>query len=271
MCIFVYTIKTNNMNIYEPAGRAREYSPLALNYFKGCDNGCEYCYVPPMMKRFNANYNHSDVTAKIDYLEIAKSAKKFKGCNKQILLSFTGDPFCNFETDETLRILEILNNYGHKVAILTKNPTKALKYIDLIKDFGKRIKIGSTLTFDNETDSKKWEIGASTPAERINGLRLFAENGIKTWASFEPVIIPEQSLSMMSNVAPFIDHVKIGKLNNYKGLDKMIDWNDFIEKAVKIMDENNMRKRFYIKNDLLLHKKDVYLYPEEINSEYLDL
>lgn len=29
--------------IYEPSGAAREYSPLALNYVRGCDHGCVYC------------------------------------------------------------------------------------------------------------------------------------------------------------------------------------------------------------------------------------
>ena len=40
--------------IYEPSGAAREYSPLALNYIKGCDHGCLYCYVPKIMKRFDS-------------------------------------------------------------------------------------------------------------------------------------------------------------------------------------------------------------------------
>lgn len=50
--------------IYEPQGAAREYSPLALNYVRGCDHGCVYCYVPKMMKRFDAGYVHSDVYMK---------------------------------------------------------------------------------------------------------------------------------------------------------------------------------------------------------------
>ena len=30
--------------IYEPKGKAREYSPLALNvYSGGCDHACRYC------------------------------------------------------------------------------------------------------------------------------------------------------------------------------------------------------------------------------------
>jgi len=30
--------------IYEPAGRAAEFSKFALNLFNGCSHGCEYCF-----------------------------------------------------------------------------------------------------------------------------------------------------------------------------------------------------------------------------------
>lgn len=41
--------------IYEPSGKAREYSPLALNLYKGCDHGCNYCYVPDMKHALEAS------------------------------------------------------------------------------------------------------------------------------------------------------------------------------------------------------------------------
>ena len=257
------------MNIYKPAGRAREYSPLALNYFKGCDHGCKYCYVPNMMKRFNSNYKHESVISPTDFHRLELSAKKMQECGQQILLSFTGDPYCNVENGETRKVLEILNKYNHKVAILTKNPEKALKDIDIIKRFGNRIKIGATLTFDNEIDSKEWEPSAPTPKSRIYGLRRFAESGVITWASFEPVIIPEQSLNTLSEVAEFINHVKIGKINNYNGIDKNIDWAKFIFESVKLCREKNLP--FYIKNDLAIYNKGVYLSGDEINEDFLNI
>jgi DNA repair photolyase len=257
------------MNIYEPAGRAREYSPLALNYFKGCDNGCKYCYVPNMLVRFNSQYKHENVISNIDFNQIEKSAKKFKGCDKQILLSFTGDPYCNFETNETSKVLEILNTYNHKVAILTKNPNKAIKDINIFKSFGNRFKIGSTLTFINDKDSKEWEHGASLPHDRINALKTFSENDIITWASFEPVIVPEQSLNLLLEISKFINHVRIGKLNNYKNIDKNIDWAKFLFNSVRICRDTNLP--FYIKNDLAIHNKGVYLSGNEMNEDYLNL
>jgi len=259
------------MKIYEPTGRAREYSPLALNYFKGCDHGCKYCYVPNMLGRFNSNYEHSNCFAPDEksFAELEKSAKQMQGCEKQILLSFTGDPYCGIETKYTTRVLEILNHYNHKVAILTKSPSRAIKDIELMKLFGNRFKIGTTLTFDNETDSLEWESGADIPNKRIESLKIFSENVITTWASFEPVIIPEQSLNLLSEISSFINHVKIGKLNNYKGIDKKIDWAKFIFESVRICRNKNIP--FYIKKDLLLHNNGVYLSGNEVNEDYFNL
>jgi DNA repair photolyase len=259
------------MNIYEPSGRAREYSPLALNYFKGCDNACLYCYVPNLFVRFNSKYEHGNVISPLEFESLKKSAKKMKDCGKQILLSFTTDPYNNLETTETAQVLDILNFYNHKVAILTKNPSKAIKDIELFKSFGNRFKIGSTLTFDNDIDSIKWEKEANLPKQRIDSLRYFAENGIITWASFEPVIIPEQSLNLLNQSLKFIDHVKIGKINNYKGIDKTIDWSKFIVDSVSLLRENKYDDKFYIKKDLLAFNKGVYLSLNETNEDHLNI
>lgn len=34
----------NGKAIYNPSGKAGEYSQWACNYFTGCSNECEYCY-----------------------------------------------------------------------------------------------------------------------------------------------------------------------------------------------------------------------------------
>lgn len=259
------------MKIYEPTGRAREYSPLALNYFRGCTHNCLYCYVPKMFVRYNVNYDHTHCVAPEEsgYLSLENSAKKLQGCNKQILLSFTGDPYCGIETDCTTKVLQILNKHNHKVAILTKGGKRCLKDIELFQQFGERIKVGATLTFDNEKDSLEWESGAATPAERMEALKILNKKGIKTWVSLEPVIVPEQALNLLTQVAPYVDHVKIGKLNNYKGIDKDVDWSRFLEDAVTLCRKLDLK--FYIKKSLLEYNKGTYLRSEEIDEDYLNL
>lgn len=259
------------MKIYEPKGRAREYSPLALNYFKGCTHNCAYCYVNRLNAAFGTGVNQYEATAPTEagFHELELSAKKMQGCNQQILLSFTSDPYCDMPAETTRRVLEILNRYNHKVAILTKGGNRVLNDIDLFKQFGDRIKIGATLTFDNDKDSLEWEPKAAIPADRISSLAKLSDEGIKTWVSFEPVIIPDQSINLMRMVSPFIDHVRIGKLNDYKGIDKQVDWSKFIQNAVDVCRETGIR--FYIKDDLAAFNHVTQLFPEERDSEFLNL
>ena len=257
------------MEIYEPKGRAREYSPLALNYYKGCTHGCKYCYVPKMIGRFDSAYDHNVVRCEVDLKRVESSARRMQGCGRQILLSFTGDPYCGVHPEITSEVLEILNRYGHKVAILTKGGTRCLRDIDIFKKFGDRIKVGASLTFDNDRDSMEWEPGGALPDDRIDSLSELAEEGIMTWVSFEPVIFPEQSLNLLERVAGIADHVKIGKINNYKGIDKGIDWAKFIFESVRICRRNGLK--FYIKKDLQTFNDGVYLSGNETNEDKLNL
>lgn len=252
--------------IYEPAGKAREYSPLALNIYLGCSHKCEYCYANAMARR-NGNNNYFGVPDPRNKI-LEKLSKELKTCKKeQILLSFIGDAYCETSDDNALTrsVLEQLLEAKLPVAILTKGGKRCLKDIELFKKFGEHIQIGATLTFDNDEDSLKWESGAALPSERLETLKILHENGIRTFASFEPVIDPAQSLHLMEQSLDFIDVYKVGKLNNYKGLDKLIDWTDFLEKTVELLRSN--KKSFYIKHDLRLAAPSVKLYGNEVLSD----
>ena len=239
--------------IYEPQGAAREYSPLALNYIKGCDHGCVYCYVPKLMKRFNSNYEHSDVYAKESaelIKEVEASAKKHRNSERQVFISFLTDPYSKFnkKTKLTRRVLEILNHYNIPVSILSKGGYNILEDIDVIKKFGDNIQVGASLTFTDENQSKKWERGASLPLERVHSLELLHGEGIRTWASMEPVIYPEQSLELMEVTSSYVDGYKIGKLNHFRNHEDKFDWTKFLNDTITVMRKN--KKLFYIKNDL---------------------
>lgn len=261
--------------IYEPKGAAREYSPLALNYIKGCDHGCVYCYVPKMMKRFNAGYVHSDVYIKEEKAllkEIEASAKRFRSSEKQVFLSFLTDPYSSFnkQTKLTRRVLEILLKYEIPVSILSKGGLRVLEDLDIIKQFGPNIQVGGSLTFTSITDSLKWEKGAAIPEERFEALQVLHSEGVRTWASMEPVIYPDQSLEIMELTKDYVDAYKIGKLNHFPKHEVKFDWQQFLIDSVAIMRKHD--KQFYIKKDLLEFKPEwLYLSKEETDMDYLAL
>lgn len=261
--------------IYEPSGAAREYSPLALNYIKGCDHGCVYCYVPKMMKRFNAGYVHSDVYMKEEVSllkELNASFKKHENSPKQVFLSFLTDPYSHFnkETKLTRRVLEGLLKHKIPVSILTKGGYNVLDDLDIIKEFGSNIQVGGSLTFINDEDSLKWEKNGALPYERFETLKILHDNGVKTWASMEPVIYPDQSLEIMNITKDYVDSYKIGKLNHFQNHEKKFDWTKFLNDSVFVMRKHN--KLFYIKEDLLSHKdKDLMLFPHETDMDFMSL
>lgn len=259
--------------IYEPSGAAREYSPLALNYITGCDHGCVYCYVPKMMKRFRAGYIHSDVYIKEEsklMKELTASFKKHRNSPKQVFLSFLTDPYSHFnnETKLTRRVLEMLLEYQIPVSILSKGGFNILKDFDVIKKFGENIQIGGSLTFVNKEDSKKWEKNSSDPQERFETLNILHNEGVRTWASMEPVIFPDQSLEIMEITKDYVDAYKIGKLNHFPKHEQKFDWTKFLNDAIRIMRKNN--KLFYIKNDLAeWANEETVLSKEERDMDFL--
>jgi len=242
--------------IYEPRGKAREYSPLALNYFNGCPNGCKYCYVPAVLRIGRDEHTARNGFKKSFSLEqVEKEARKLEGTEKPIFLSFTHDPYPKWDDKNavTRDILKILLKYKLSVIILSKGGTTWLRDIDIFKQFGSHIKVGATLTFADAELSRKHEPYAALPQERFSALKTLHEEGISTWASIEPVIIPEQSLDCIKQTMGFVDEYKVGKISGggvepYATIEHTTDWNKFLEDSLSLLRENG--KRFYVKQEL---------------------
>lgn len=253
--------------IYTPKGKAREYSPLAANFYEGCDHACVYCYAPGIRKKTREEYALS-VTPRRDILkELEKDVKSYAYSKEQVLFNFMGDPYCkaNDKHKITRGALKLFLENKIPVAILTKGGTRALQDIDVIKKFGEHIKIGATLTFYNEERSKEYESGAVLPAERIKMLEEFHKNGVKTWVSFEPVIDPKETIMLIEKTLHCVDEYKVGKINNFGGIDKTIDWTSFLKTVITILRKN--KKPFYIKYDLRQSAPTIKLFGNEMNYD----
>ncbi len=249
--------------IYVPKGKAREYSPLAVNLYIGCNHQCKYCFSPGIMFKKREDYK-IPIPRRNILSELEKDCKKHTYSNHQVLFCFMTDPYNSkeMELNITRDALKLMFKYRIPVSILTKAGLKIFKDIDIIKKFENHIQIGATLTMNNSVDSKEWEPEAALPNKRLDMLEKAKENNIRTWASFEPVIDIKQSLDMIEASLPFVDLYKIGKLNNYKGLDKTMDWPYFLSAAVDILRIH--KKPFYIKHDLRIAAEGVKLYGNEV-------
>jgi DNA repair photolyase len=252
--------------IYTPRGKAREYSPYALNIYNGCDHNCKYCYVKILkLQRYKLN---NEIEPRKDIIEKLEKQLKRQEVTEQVLLCFMGDPYCKTDTkyETTREVLNILLKYNIPTAILSKGGKRILRDIDLFKKF-KKIKVGATLTLLDEKESLEYEPNAALPRERIEVLKKLHNEGIKTWVSFEPVIRPLTTYQLLELSYPFVDQYKVGKMNHYiLGTD--VNWGEFGNNIVKKLME--YKNNFYVKKDLYKYM-NIKLDDKYIDQDYLTL
>lgn len=231
--------------IYTPAGRAKEFSNLALNLYSGCNHGCKYCYVPNFCKLdrqlFHSKQKARDILGKIEL-----DCKELSGTKEKVLLCFTCDPYQKLNDSEQLtrKTLELFYFYKIPFQILTKAGHRAEKDFDL---YGPEDAFATTLTFLDKQKSLYYEPEAALPEDRIETIKKSHNLGIKTWVSFEPVLNDEEVFRLLEITHSFVDLYKVGKISNFNP-DKNINWKEFANKIIKKLKELN--KSYYIKKDL---------------------
>lgn len=234
--------------IYAPKGQAGEYAPLATNPYRGCGNGCAYCYVPDVLRIKRSDFD-AGATERAGFTDLlAKDARKYIASGiplEQVMLSFTTDPYHPGDTGLTTKVLTSLKDSGFGMCTLTKGGTRALRDIDLFRP--SRDAFASTLTSLDDRFSSKWERGAALPGDRLQALRTFHERGIFTWVSLEPTIDIEASLAIVDATHGFVDLYKVGRVN-YLPMTKTTDWQDY---TLRMIDKlQKLGKLHYIKKDL---------------------
>jgi DNA repair photolyase len=238
--------------IYEPRGKAKEYAPLAANLYRGCSHACTYCYAPAATFCSRERFSGPGyVQPRRDVLTaLEKDARQLAGDPREILMSFTTDPYQRAEKrlKLTRMALKILMSNYLTVTILTKGGVWGLERdMDLLtRNWHNTWSV--TLTHDDSAVSRAWEPGAALPEDRIESLRIAHSAGLKTWISFEPVIDPEAVYRLLEATAPFVDFYKVGKLN-YHPRAREINWPEFCERVESQL--KRLGKPYYLKQDLL--------------------
>lgn len=234
--------------IYQPRGRAGEYSPLALNLYKGCGHNCVYCYAPSILNTEPDEFHQNPQPRAHIIEDLERGARNLQqsGLIKPVLLCFTCDPYqpIDVELRLTRQAITVLHRYNIPVQILTKGGNRATRDFDLLtpQDY-----FAATLTFISEELSLEYEPLAAPPSERIAALSYAKRLGVQTWVSLEPVINPEASLDLIAITHDFVDLFKVGKLN-YHPLAGKIDWHKFAADAVATLKKYGCR--YYLKKDL---------------------
>ena len=239
--------------IYKPTGKAGEYiknqdgTPgLAINTYSGCDHLCDYCFARSMHKRFGRMGDFDIPKVRPDYLRQIEKEAKALPAGQTVHLCFTCDPYSHLDevARHTRTTIEVLHRHGHRVQVLTKGGSRALRDLDL---FLPADSFGTTLTLWNLAQSKEFESAAADPIDRLYAMEQFHKAGIPTWASLVPVIDTEQTLRLIEMAAPYCDLFKVGKWN-YDSRARKIDWTSFGMRAIALL--NWLGKPYFIKQDL---------------------
>lgn len=212
--------------IYQPKGKAREYSPWAANLYNGCSNKCDYCYNrhcqakellgkdEPTLKKSLVD---SDNARRIFIDEIRKYREKILAEGKGLFFNFVSDPMLPETRELNVSCILYCLHKDIPCVILTKCADWYDYFIEQAFSFGvlekskEYIKFGFTLTGCDEL-----EHGASTNADRIELMKKLHNEGFKTWASIEPIIDCDRSLEMVCKAAPYCDEFKVGVLSGKK-------------------------------------------------------
>lgn len=241
--------------IYEPKGRAREYSPLACNLCMGCTHGCKYCYAPACMHKKPEAWHGSARARSEDVLRLFERdchalAKNHAADDmRRVLFCFLSDPYQPLERELhlTRRGIEIAAQYGVKVDILTKGDTAQIAE-DLPLMLRADTHLGITLSFINDASRAEWEPQASSVQNRLSILQKAHDLGIYTWVSMEPVIVPQEALEVIKSAHSYVDFWKVGKLNHNKAVEQSVNWPRFRDDVTSLLD--SVSAKYYIKDDL---------------------
>lgn len=241
----------NGKAIYNPAGKAGEYSKWACNFYLGCSNNCSYCYCKtgflgrlwegrPKLKKC---FKNTEDAFRIFSSELEHNLTELR--TDGIFFTFTSDPMLPETKSLTLQCVDMALNKGVPVQILTKR-TEFVddEYWSLLEmEQRKKIAFGFTLTGCDEL-----EPGASSNSERMAAMRILHQMGYRTFASIEPVVDPMASFECIRQTTDYCDLFKVGLMSGKKdyNIEELIDMFNTMKNL-----GHDIRCKIYLKNSFV--------------------
>ena len=215
-------IKINGKAIYTTKGAAREYGRVGCNFYTGCPHKCQYCYLkrgaPSKQLGGDVVQLKKCFKDENDALEVfCKEVRKHIGVLREtgVFFSFTTDPLIPETIDLTLSAINVCIYNDVPVKVLTKDALfhnyDRFRINFLSNRFKGLVSVGFTLTGRDDM-----EPNASSNVDRIKAMRLLHEEGIKTFASIEPVIDWTHANMVVGLSLDCCDHYKIGLRSGVK-------------------------------------------------------
>ncbi len=168
---------------------------VSLNPYRGCEHGCIYCFARPTHSYLGLSPGldfESKIFAKVNAPELLRhELAKASYVPEPIALGVNTDAYqpCERELRLTRRVLEVLHECEHPVALITKS-SLIERDIDLLAEMASRRQaaVAVTLTTLDHAVARTLEPRAAAPARRLCTIRTLTNAGIPVGVSIAPVI-----------------------------------------------------------------------------------
>ena len=167
----------------------------SLNPYRGCEHGCAYCYARPTHEYLGYSSGidfETRILVKNDAAELLR-AELCKPSYKPATLSFSGvtDPYQPVEKKLgiTRACLAVLAEARHPAVMITKNHliTRDVDHLAELARFQATAAYISITTLDGDL-ARKLEPRASSPAMRLEAIRVLSAAGVPVGVSSAPII-----------------------------------------------------------------------------------
>ena len=183
---------------------------FTVNPYVGCAHACKYCYAD-FMKRFTNHKEKWGTFVDVKHWPDIKNPQKYSG--QTIIVGSVTDGYhpCEKEFEKTREFLKEFEGADANLIITTKS-SLILRDLDLIKKFPDPIISLSINTLDEEF--RRDMDNASPISERLNTLKKFHDEGIKTVCFVSPIFPGITDVfEIINEVSDYVDYIWLENLN----------------------------------------------------------
>lgn len=167
----------------------------SMNFYRGCEHGCIYCYARPTHEYLGLSAGldfESKIFVKEDAPELLRAAFMKKSWEPQsIMMSGATDCYQPAEKKYELsrRCLEVLRDFKHPVGIITKN-NLITRDIDILSEMAKDdlVMVFLSITTLDADLARVLEPRTSSPDGRLKAIRALRDAGIPVGVNVAPII-----------------------------------------------------------------------------------
>lgn len=167
----------------------------SINSYRGCEHGCSYCFARPTHAYMGLSPGldfESRLFAKPNAAALLEKELSKPGyAPRPLAMGTNTDPYQPIEREYriTRQVLDVLAAFNHPVTIVTKSAL-VTRDIDILAPMAEKglAKVALSVTTLDARLARAMEPRASTPARRMDSLRLLAAAGIPAAVMVAPII-----------------------------------------------------------------------------------